>query len=205
MVDTVSPPATIADAKRQATVDRILTAACRLLIERGLDVTMDEIAAEAGVSRRTLFRHFDTRERLVAEGLAVGIDRYGERLPSFTGDWRGWLADMCRTAHRMQASYGPGYWELTSRGDLPPEIAAVEARRRVRRREAMERIARKLWREAGGQGEAPPTILATVGGHLSARFTAAVTTDAGQGWEVAAQLAYLAISQLVTAELAEQT
>jgi AcrR family transcriptional regulator len=198
MTETATP--TIADAKRQATVDVILAAARRLLLGRGLDVTMDDIAEEAGVSRRTLFRHFESRERLIAESLEAGIQLYGELLPSFEGGWEAWLRGVCDAAHEMQAGYGPGYWELTSRTDLPPEIAAVEERRRTRRHEAMARIAGKLWREAGGGGDPPPIVVATVGAHLSARFTAAVLHDVGQSWRTAADLAYAAIADVLERE-----
>src|ERR1700722_1299332 len=147
---------TIADAKRRATVDVVLVATRQLLLARGLDVTMDEIAEEAGVSRRTLFRHFESRERLIAESLEAGIQLYGELLPSFEGGWETWLRGVCDAAHEMHAGYGPGYWELTSRTDLPPEIVAIEGRRRTRRHEAMARIAGKLWREAGGGSDGGP-------------------------------------------------
>jgi AcrR family transcriptional regulator len=164
---------------------------------RGLDVTMDEIAEAAGVGRRTLFRHFESRERLIADAFDDGVQRYGERLPTFEGDWRTWLRGLCDEAHRMQAGYGAGYWELISRTDLPKEIVAVERRRRTRRRRAMTRIAHQLWHEVGGRGEPPANVVAVVGAHLSARFTAAVTNDVGQPWTVAADLAYAAISDLL--------
>lgn len=195
MPDIAAP--TLGVAKRQATIDVVLGATRHLLMAQGLDATMDDIAEAAGVSRRTLFRHFESRERLVAEALDAGIQRYGESLPSFEGDWKAWLRQLCDTAHKTQAGYGPGYWELISRTDLPPEIAAVEERRGVRRRRAMERIARHLWREAGGDGDTPAAIIAVVGAHLSARFTAAVTSDVGQSWRTAADLAYTAITDLV--------
>lgn len=163
---------------------------------------MDEIAEGVGVGRRTLFRHFETRERLLAAALEAGIQRYGELLPTFSGEWRTWLGALCESAHRMQAAYGPGYWELTSRSDLAPDIAAVEDRRKIRRRQTMGRIARTLWTEAGGTGDTPKRVSAAVGAHLSARFTAAVTVDVGQSWEVAAQLALAAIQSAVDDEVA---
>lgn len=196
---------TLAEAKRQATVDIILSAARQLLLARGLDVTMDDIAEEAGVSRRTLFRHFESREKLIAESLEAGIQLYGELLPSFEGDWEAWLRGVCDAAHEMQAGYGPGYWELTSRTDLPPEIAAVEQRRRRRRRDAMARIAGRLWREAGGVGDPPVVVEATVAAHLSARFTAAVLQDVGQPWFTAADLACAAITDVVERELGDRS
>jgi AcrR family transcriptional regulator len=195
MPDLTSPALGV--AKRQATIDVVLVATRHLLMAKGLDVTMDDIAEAAGVSRRTLFRHFESRERLVAEALEAGIQLYGELLPSFAGDWKMWLRQLCDTAHKTQAGYGPGYWQLISRTDLPLEIAAVEQRRGVRRRRAMERIARHLWQEAGGVGDPPALIIAVVGAHLSARFTAAVTNDVGQSWRTAADLAYTAIAELV--------
>ena len=202
---TRAATATIADAKRQATVDVMLAAARQLLLARGLDVTMDDIAVEAGVSRRTLFRHFASRERLIAESLEAGVQLYGELLPSFEGDWRSWLRGVCDAAHEMQAGYGPGYWELTSRTDLPAEIAAVEGRRRRQRHDAMARIAGKLWREAGGDGDPPAMVVATVGAHLSARFTAAVLQDVGQPWSTAADLAYAAITDVLARECGERS
>ena len=202
---TGTATATIADAKRQATVDVILSAARQLLLARGLDVTMDDLAEAAGVSRRTLFRHFESRERLIAESLEAGIQLYGELLPTFEGGWHAWLRGICDAAHEMQAGYGPGYWELTSRTDLPPEIVAVEERRRRRRHDAMVRIAGKLWREAGGDSDPPDLVVATVGAHLSARFTAAVLQDVGQSWNTAADLAYAAIADVLERERGERS
>ena len=189
----------LADARRQLTVDRIRIAACELIMAQGLDVTMDELAAAAGVARRTLFRHFDSREKLLAAALDDGIRRYGDHLPAFDGDWLAWLRALCDVTHQMHASYGPGYWELMHRSDLPPELAEIEAGRRARRRQAMTRIARKLWRESGGAGQPPPAIDAVVAAHLSARFTVAVTDDAEQPWQVAADLAFDAISTALRA------
>jgi AcrR family transcriptional regulator len=183
----------VRDAKRRAAADHVLDATRRLVGREGLDVTMHQIAEASGVSRRTLFRHFETRERLVAAALASGMRRYGEQLPPLADDWRSWLRATCRTAHRINDSYGPGYWELTTRRDLVPDLAAVEQRRRRARRGAMTRIADTLWSAAGGSGRTPARVVAAVGAHLSAHFTAAVTTDVDSTATVAAELAEAAI------------
>ena len=155
---------------------------------------MDQIAEASGVSRRTLFRHFETRERLIAAAVSSGVQRYGERLPVYDGaDWRVWLRDTCAAVHRMNASYGPGYWQLTTRADLPPDLAAAERRRRSARRSGMSRIAETAWRAAGHRGTPSKEVVATVLAHLSAHFTAAVLDDAGATWRLAADLAYDAI------------
>lgn len=189
---------TLAEDKRKATVERILRAARHLVGNRGLDVTMDEIASAAGVGRRTLFRHFSSREALLAAAVESGVRAYGERLPAYGGgDWQAWLRSFCHATHRMNASYGPGYWELTTRRDLSRELSAVELRRDRARRSAMRRIAATLWSAAGGAGTTPSVVEATVAAHLSVHFTAAVTSDAGKDWSFAAESACVAIATTV--------
>jgi AcrR family transcriptional regulator len=53
----------------------LLEAAAEAFAERGIDVPAEEIARRAGVAKGTLFRHFPTKEDLVA---AVLIDRIGQ-------------------------------------------------------------------------------------------------------------------------------
>lgn len=191
---TTGSDRTVHEDKRQATVEVVERAACELLLREGLDITMDDIAAASGVSRRTLFRHFESREGLLASAFERGIRRYGARLPDMTGDWQAALEDLCDATHRMQASYGPGYWDLLHRRDLPPELEAVEARRRTRRRRAMGHLAAELVRLAGGSGDPPAALAVAVATFLSARFTAAVVRDAGETWQVASRLAFEGIA-----------
>lgn len=59
-------PPTRRELRRQETQEALVEAAMRLLSEKGFEeTTTDEIAAAAGISRRTLFRHFPTKADIV--------------------------------------------------------------------------------------------------------------------------------------------
>jgi AcrR family transcriptional regulator len=61
-----------ADAERNRTA--LLAAAIELFAERGLDVSVAEIAKRAGVGQGTAFRHFPTKEKLVLAVVRLRID-----------------------------------------------------------------------------------------------------------------------------------
>jgi AcrR family transcriptional regulator len=189
--ETVRP---LAGAKHEAAVEHVLVAARGWVLQHGLDATMEQLATAAGVSRRTLFRLFGTRERLLAAAFAAGMAHYQHELPVFDGDRDTWLRATCRATHRMNASVGPGFWELTARSDLPADLAATEQNRRRQLREMLGSISRLLWRTSGGEGNPPDVLIAVVTAHLSPHFTAAVEIDLGRKWQVASDLSYDAIS-----------
>ncbi|MGW4471843.1 TetR family transcriptional regulator [Nonomuraea sp. NPDC004354] len=61
----------LAQRKRQLVADELTQAALNLLTRKGFDaVTIDEIVAAAGVSRRTFFRYFASKEDVVVQFLA---------------------------------------------------------------------------------------------------------------------------------------
>ncbi|MFF0630797.1 TetR family transcriptional regulator [Streptomyces sp. NPDC004296] len=65
------PEVTLAQRKRQLVADELSEAALQLLASKGFDaVTIDEIAATAGVSKRTFFRYFASKEDVVVQFLA---------------------------------------------------------------------------------------------------------------------------------------
>jgi AcrR family transcriptional regulator len=84
-------PTTLWDRTRQLASQEILDTALRLFIEQGYDeTTIAQIAREAGVSQRTLFRYFGTKEDL----LGADQDRFGQVLtdtiseqPAEAGIW----------------------------------------------------------------------------------------------------------------------
>ncbi|WP_211244255.1 TetR/AcrR family transcriptional regulator [Actinospica robiniae] len=84
-------PTTLWDRTRQMASREILETALRLFIEQGYDeTTIAQIAREAGVSQRTLFRYFGTKEDL----LGGDQNRFGQvltdtisELPADVGVW----------------------------------------------------------------------------------------------------------------------
>ncbi|AWS47049.1 TetR/AcrR family transcriptional regulator [Streptosporangium sp. 'caverna'] len=76
-----------ADARRKR--DAILVAAVDVFAERGIEIALDEVARRAGVGIATLYRHFPTREALIAgayireiELLCDGVDDLLAAMPA---------------------------------------------------------------------------------------------------------------------------
>jgi AcrR family transcriptional regulator len=71
----------VRDLKVMETRARIADAALELFVHRGYaDTTIDQIAEAAGVGRRTVFRHFPTKEAILFDHLAVRRDFAIQRL-----------------------------------------------------------------------------------------------------------------------------
>lgn len=72
-----STPASLKARKQQVVRDALSAAAVDLFLARSFEsVTVEEIARTAGVSRRTFFRYYESKEDVMAER----VDRLGERL-----------------------------------------------------------------------------------------------------------------------------
>ncbi len=56
--------------------DAIVQAVNRLLAEKGFDaMTVDEVAAEVGIAKASLYRHFPSKEDLAAEAMVRTLER----------------------------------------------------------------------------------------------------------------------------------
>ncbi|MFF8961004.1 TetR family transcriptional regulator [Streptomyces sp. NPDC014894] len=77
---TTRPELSLAQRKRQLVLDELTGAALNLLARKGFDaVTVDEIVAAAGVSKRTFFRYFASKEDVVVQFLSeMGTDMRAE-------------------------------------------------------------------------------------------------------------------------------
>ena len=149
---------------RKATAEfRILHATRALLTVTGLGVSMDAIAIEAGISRRTLFRHFPVRDELVARALDESLQYFhGQVTETFeiSVDLREWLRSVVSVLHSIQIGAGRGIWQLAAADDseLPAPIAAVNAKRRQARHETTVVIAQEAWRRCGHEGKVPREV-----------------------------------------------
>ncbi len=63
-----------ADAERNRAA--ALAAAEAVYAEKGIEVSLNEIARRAGIGNATLYRHFKTHEALLSEVYAVHLERY---------------------------------------------------------------------------------------------------------------------------------
>jgi AcrR family transcriptional regulator len=86
-----SAPPTMWERARQMASQEILGAALRLFTEQGYDeTTIAQIAREAGVSQRTLFRYFGSKEDLIGvhqEALAELLKKTAEEQPVEVSAW----------------------------------------------------------------------------------------------------------------------
>jgi AcrR family transcriptional regulator len=95
------------DAERNR--QRILKAAAEVFTERGLDVSLDEVARHAGVGVGTVYRRFGTKEELVE---ALFVDRIeemaglAEEAAKAPDPWSGLVCFMERAAELMAGDVG---------------------------------------------------------------------------------------------------
>ncbi len=99
--------------KADAVEASIAATALTLFDEKGFDgVTVDEIAAASGISRRSFFRYFATKEDIVVSGHAEFGERIIERVKARPQDEDVWV------------SLRRGYDVLVENVDRDPEAAA---------------------------------------------------------------------------------
>jgi AcrR family transcriptional regulator len=111
-----------ADARRNR--EELLDVARQVIREQGVDASLRDIARRAGVGIATLYRHFPTRDALIADIIGDGIRRLNARAADLAqtrspGEaLREWLADV---ASRIGPYHGlPGAMEDAVTSDGSP-------------------------------------------------------------------------------------
>jgi AcrR family transcriptional regulator len=170
------------DEHRRTARDRILRAARAVLAERGLAARVEDVAEAAAVSRRTVFRYFETREALVAAALTDSIRSYADHIPR---PQRGeslaeWLDRALVAIHTMNAQHGRVYFELALAGDLDGQLGAIAELRRLARADLVRHFADSAWKAGRGRGRPPRWLDDAVAVLLSAFATEALVRDFGR-------------------------
>lgn len=96
-----------ADAERNRL--RIIAAARELFAERGLDVTLDDVAAHAGVGVGTVYRRFANRDELIVGVVTEHLSHVAEQTQAALDDpdpWRGVVDILTTVASSMAEDRG---------------------------------------------------------------------------------------------------
>jgi len=131
---TTKPPAVRplrADAQRNH--DRIVAAARAAFRESGVDVQMDEIARRAEVGVGTLYRHFPTKDALVAE---LGRQKMNDRIAGLDlalasdDPWLGLVTVLTNAGREMarDAGFREVFGAVGTPGWCPGEVADCRSR-----------------------------------------------------------------------------
>jgi AcrR family transcriptional regulator len=185
-VSVAAPPlavSSLADEQREMARARILRAAGTVLADRGLAATVDDVAEAAGVNRRTIFRHFATRDALFVTIIRAGIRRYAEQIPPpGDDDLRDWLPELLAVTHRLNARNGRVFWDLVGlqKADLPADLAMVAGECRDSRNRFAASVTELLWRARSGPGEPPQWLVDAIAIQLSGFTTQSLTGDLGR-------------------------
>jgi AcrR family transcriptional regulator len=148
-----SPRRLRADAARNQ--QRILAAARRLFAERGLEVTLDDVAEAAGVGVGTVYRRFANKQELIAEVFEQHVAAMAEATAAAIGDpdpWAGLVSLFEWSCKHMAGNRGFGEVML----ELPD---AVE--RFVRVRDEIKPAVQRLFDRAHAAGVLRPGVTGT--------------------------------------------
>ena len=206
-----APGVSLLHEQRQLARDRIERAALRVLADKGLSATAEEVAIEAGVSIRTVFRHYGTRDHMIATALRTQLLHYVDTLPVPSGDatLETWLPALLVEVHRVNAVMGRAYWEMAALGPtLTGELGDVAAARLAGRTRFVNTVSRGAWRLAGGRTRPPAWLVDLFAIHLSSFTTRELVSDFGRSAEdVASMSARVLISAVrsATSECARAT
>ena len=129
-----------ADAERNRR--RIIAAAHELFAERGLDVSLDDVAAAAGVGVGTVYRRFANRDELVVGVFAAHLEQVAEQTEDVLADdgdpWTAVVTMVTTVCTAMAEDRGLAAI-IMQIDHTDPAIATVKTRMTERMREVFDR------------------------------------------------------------------
>jgi AcrR family transcriptional regulator len=165
-----------------------------VVARRGFDATVEEIAQRSGVSPRTIFRHYESHDQLIAATVkdmfeACGLPRlpedlhgWAERLSQEIDDLDVWIDELSLTFHTRSASiFGAAFWDIHAPRPYASEaLSEVDALRRDYRLRGMSDLVQLIWQAAEGTGKPPEDVSMAFALNLSVFTTQALTVDFDQ-------------------------
>ncbi|MEU0545638.1 TetR/AcrR family transcriptional regulator [Nocardia sp. NPDC005978] len=107
-VTTAPPPRRLrADAARNQ--QRIITAASELFAEHGLEITLDDVAAKAGVGVGTVYRRFANKQELISEVFDQNVSEFASAVDTalhHRDPWQGLVELFEYACQHMAANRG---------------------------------------------------------------------------------------------------
>jgi len=196
-----SPRPTLREDSRSHARARIVEGAKVAVAKWGLDATVDQIADEAGVSRRTVFRQFSSH----AELLLVTLEEIRQlfeagipKAPSADEDLETWLIESTVAVHELfRSSLGRAFWDLhVDRPRISQDVTDFIAKTPQIRRRIASAALTDAWRALGAGGEPPSWLLDTFSIHLSgfATFANGYRTPRETG-ELSAKILWITLNQ----------
>jgi AcrR family transcriptional regulator len=205
MAESPNPRPSLAEERRELARSRILEAALEVFSRLGPAATMDEIAEQAGVARRTLFRYFPTKDGLAAATFGPVLEGTRERLQRRGEEpLEEWLVRAVTVAYRVNAAGGPGLLQFATVQNGHSELDRIVDDLLNRRREMGSQFAAEAWRTAGGSGKPPAWLVQIFVVSLSAFTTTAMRTLASLDYEHAAQVTARGLLAIVTHAVADE-
>ena len=197
----------LADEQREVAQTRIMRAAGAVLAARGLAATIDDVAEAAGVSRRTIFRHFATRDALFVAVIRAGVRRYAEQIPQppADDDLKDWLAELLAVTHRLNAGNGRVFWDLVGpqAREQSAELAVVAEECRDSRNRFAVTVTDLAWRARSGAGRPPGWLVDAVAVQLSGFTTQSLGGDLGRSPDEVALVSARVIESALASALAQ--
>jgi AcrR family transcriptional regulator len=198
-----SPRPSLRDESRSHARARIVQGAMVAVAKWGLDATVDQIAAESGVSRRTVFRQFSSHAELLLVTLEEIRQLFEAGIPTAPSpdqDVETWLIESTVAVHEIfRSSLGRAFWDLhVDRPRISEDVTDFIAKTpQIRQRIASTALS-DAWHALDAEGEPPSWLLDTFSIHLSgfAAFAHAYRTPRETG-ELSARILWITLNQAV--------
>jgi AcrR family transcriptional regulator len=198
-----SPRPSLRDESRSHARARIVQGAMVAVAKWGLDATVDQIADESGVSRRTVFRQFSSHAELLLVTLEEIRQLFEAGIPTAPSpdqDVETWLIESTVTVHEIfRSSLGRAFWDLhVDRPRISEDVTDFIAKTPQIRQRIASTALDDAWRALDAEGEPPSWLLDTFSIHLSgfATFAHAYRTPRETG-ELSARILWITLNQAV--------